>query len=190
MAISIDWTNKRITIPRADMTLTQGSPEFRSLDVNAFRGEVATLFASEEGGPYSIPFIHIGEYTISGVLYARAVQFLYEVEFEDGQYTVFPAGGNHNILDVSVANQVRIGVQNSAGLIGITDLASLITDATLARKLMSNRMEVDITGQQLVAYDDDGTPVLYSWPLDTDAGEDVTTALGVQTKRLAPTVAP
>lgn len=61
------------------------------------------------------------------------------------------------------------------------------TDTTLVRRILDNRLEVDITGQRLVLYADDGTTELREWPLDTDGGESVATAIGVQTKRGAPT---
>lgn len=56
----------------------------------------------------------------------------------------------------------------------------------LIRKVTNNRLEVDIVGQQLVLYDDDGTTPLRTWALSTDGGEPVVTNSGVQTKRAAP----
>ena len=41
----------------------------------------------------------------------------------------------------------------------------------------------DLTAQELVSYDDDGTTPFRRWPLETDAGEPVVTGSGVQTKR-------
>lgn len=60
---------------------------------------------------------------------------------------------------------------------------SLVAAVELIRQISDNRLEVDITGQRLVLYDDDGVTELRTWALDTDAGEDVATATGVQTKR-------
>ena len=78
---------------------------------------------------------------------------------------------------------------NSAGTVVDADGVVLGTDTQHARKALLNRAEVDVTGQKLVTYDDDGS-VLYEHPLETDGGEPVTTADGVQTKRKAPTVTP
>ena len=63
---------------------------------------------------------------------------------------------------------------------------SLIDAVALIRKISDNRLEVDIAGQRLVLYDDDGATELREWALTTDGGEDVATATGVQTKRGAP----
>ena len=46
---------------------------------------------------------------------------------------------------------------------------------------------LDITGQRLVLFDDDGTTELRAWALATDGGEGVATATGVQTRRGVPT---
>ena len=60
---------------------------------------------------------------------------------------------------------------------------SLVAAVDLIRQISDNRLEVDITGQRLVLYADDGTTELRAWALATDGGEDVATATGVQTKR-------
>ena len=64
---------------------------------------------------------------------------------------------------------------------------SLVAAVELIRQISDNRLEVDIAGQRLVLYDDDGVTELREWALSTDAGEDVQTATGVQTKRGVPT---
>lgn len=61
----------------------------------------------------------------------------------------------------------------------------------LARVLKTawNRLEVDLTAQELVLYDDDGNTVLQRWPLETDAGPPadlVVTQPGIQTRRRGP----
>lgn len=63
---------------------------------------------------------------------------------------------------------------------------SLIDAVELVRRITDNRLEVDIAGQRLVLYADDGTTEIREWALSTDGGEDVATATGVQTKRGAP----
>jgi len=121
MAISVQWLVRRIFVPKADTTQIQASPEIREIDANFLRGEVGTLFASEEGGPWSNPFIHDVERTISGVTYSRLLTFLYEIEFEDGQYAVKVSGADHNVLDVKVANQVSLLAAISAGRLIVKD---------------------------------------------------------------------
>lgn len=63
---------------------------------------------------------------------------------------------------------------------------SLAAAVDLVRAINDNRLEVDVAGQRLVLYDDDGVTELREWPLATDGGEDVATASGVQTKRGVP----
>lgn len=60
---------------------------------------------------------------------------------------------------------------------------SLVNAVDLVRKISDNRLEVDIPGQRLVLYDDDGTTELRAWSLSTTGGENVATSTGVQTKR-------
>ena len=119
MAISVSWSTTgfgTIFVPKADTTLVQaGPPEIREIDVNTLRGDVGALFASVEGGPYVVPFDHIREVTLSGTTYSRLVTFFYGVEFEDGQYAVKISGGDHNVVDVNVKNQVSLIAAISAG---------------------------------------------------------------------------
>jgi hypothetical protein len=120
MAISIEWaTTKRIFVPKADMPIVQASPEIRELDVDAFRHALKDMEASVDGMPWPDTHEHKSETVLSGIVYARIVRILapYTVEFEDGQYAVSTVGANHNIMDVKIANQVSLLVQNSAGLI-------------------------------------------------------------------------
>lgn len=63
---------------------------------------------------------------------------------------------------------------------------SLLDAVALVRQVTNNRLEVDLIGQRLVLYDDDGTTELRAWSLDTDQGENVTTVRGAQTKRGVP----
>jgi len=126
MALTITWPTEsyqgKIYVPKADTTLVDaGPPEIRSFDVNDFRKDVMTAYAGEAGGPSPVPFSHVGEITVSGDTFARFVLFNgpdpYEIEFEDGQYTVKLLGANHNLADCRVANQVSLIIGNSFGLI-------------------------------------------------------------------------
>lgn len=122
MAISIDWATKIITIPKADTALVDaGPPEIRSLDVDAFRLELKTLEDNEQGITFLKTHNHTGEYTISGVTYARAVQIVsgYTVTFENGTYVVQLLYANNNVQDVTNYNNVQTAAQNSAGLITV-----------------------------------------------------------------------
>ena len=122
MAISIDWGTKVITVPQSYLTLISGT--LYNLDTNQFRLDLRALEASDEGMAYLKTHNHNTTVSLSGIQYARVVELIngYTVEFENGSYAVNLDGSNNNILDVAVRNSVSVGANNSAGLIGATDL--------------------------------------------------------------------
>ena len=187
MAIDVDWVTGKITIPRADMPIVQVSPELRSLDVAQFKLDLGTLHASVQGSPYPQLFTHNPEATAGGFTYARVINIIapYFVEFEDGQYGVLTGGANHNLMDITVQNQVRLATQNSGGLIREPVNTEMAADIKQALRVMENRLEIDLTAQELILYADDGVTPLRRWPLETDGGENLVTSAGVQTKRRA-----
>ena len=123
MAITIDRNTQVITVPQADLTFISGT--LYELDTDAFRLTLKSLEADEEGMVFEDMHSHNTEVTVAGVTYARVVQVLspYQVEFEDGQYSVRLVGSNNNLFadGVLVRNQVGIIATNSAGLI-VTDV--------------------------------------------------------------------
>lgn len=124
MAITIDYSDGVtpeyvIQIPRTDMTLVSSSPtEVRQLNIDAFRQELNDLMDDEVGMHFPTNHFHTAPLTISGVTLARVVEILdpYVIEFEDGSYNVNIVGGNSNVADVVVKNQVGVNTANSAGL--------------------------------------------------------------------------
>lgn len=119
MAITIDWGNKIINVPRLDLQLVQASPtEVRQLDINAFRQTLNDLQDDPVGMAYLTTHQHVQPITVGGVTLARVVEIIngYTVTFEDGQYAVNLVGANSNIADVTNVNQVSIRSANSAGL--------------------------------------------------------------------------
>jgi hypothetical protein len=120
MAISVDPLTHIISVPKADLTLLQASPEVRELNLNVFRLWLKDWEDSAEGMVQPKTHDHNTEVTLAGLTYARIIEVLfpYTVEFEDGQYTINCVGANHNLSDVKVANQVSLIVNNAAGLIG------------------------------------------------------------------------
>ena len=137
MAISINWATKRITVPQADLTLISGT--LYELDTNDFRLELKSLEDDAEGMPYVRTHIHNTEVTVAGTTYARTIEIIngYDVEFEDGQYSVRLVGSNNNIWDIEngilVQNQVQVIPTNSAGLISVPSGSGL--DAAQDAKL-------------------------------------------------------
>lgn len=140
MAITIDWANKIINIPKSDMTQVQVNPfEVRELDINDFRLILRGLEDDPDGMSFVRTHRHNTEVTLGGDTYARTVEIIngYTVTFEDGQYAVNLVGANSNIGDVVNLNQVSVRSANSGGLISGEELATLIQEAIDAARLAS-----------------------------------------------------
>lgn len=118
MAISVNWITGEITVPKADTTLVQASPEIRALNTSQFWLDLKDAEASADGAPWPDTQVNFPSYTIQGIVYAQAYRIIppYFVTFEDGQYAVTLDGTNNNILEVATQNQVRLASSNSAGL--------------------------------------------------------------------------
>ena len=118
--ISIDWPNKVILIPKADLTLIQSTPvEIRELDINTFRLTLKDLEDDEVGMSFQTTHNHNPPVTVGGVTLARVVEIIndYTITFEDGSYAVNLVGANSNIGDRVNLNSVSIRSANSAGLV-------------------------------------------------------------------------
>lgn len=117
MAISIDHTTspRTIFVPQADLTFI--SANLYSLDMETFHNDVRTLQTLEANCIYPNTHNHTREGTLGAVTYPRRIEITteYQVEFEDGQYRVRLLGGDNNVEDVQVINQVSISTFNSAG---------------------------------------------------------------------------
>ena len=119
MAISIDWPNKLISVPQADLTFISGT--LYELNTNTFRLALKGLEDDEAGMPWERTHKHNTEVTVAGITYARTVEIIngYSIEFENGFYSVRLAGSNNNIFDIEngilVQNNVQVIPTNSAG---------------------------------------------------------------------------
>lgn len=179
MAISINWLTKVILVPRADLTHLGGL--FYELDVNDFRLALKDIEDSEDGICFPETHRHNTQVTLSGVIYARAVEIIngYTVEFEDvgSPYVVTCVGANHNLADVKVVNQVSLIIGNAAGLIvsetGVSGLTTEESDALLGlgvdvesmEKILRNKKITFKSGPnagKIIIYDDDGVTPLYT----------------------------
>lgn len=121
MAISITWGTKTINVPQSYLSLVTGT--LYELDTEQFRLDLKALEEGEEGMPFPDTHNHNTEVTVAGITYARVIEIIngYQIEFEDGQYTVRLVGSNNNFFDVEngilAQNQVQIIPGNAAGLI-------------------------------------------------------------------------
>jgi len=120
MAISIDWSNGIIFIPKDYTTLIQLTPtEIRGLDTNQFRLDLKNLEDDVEGIPFPKTHNHNPPVSVGGIELARVVSITndYTITFENGLWAVNLQGSNNNILDRTNKNQVSVNPSNSAGLI-------------------------------------------------------------------------
>ena len=142
MAISIDWGNSIINIPRLDMPIVQSTPtEIRKLDLDLFRLELKDLEDSSDGMAFTRTHKHNTAVTIGGVVLSRVIEILdpYTITFEDGQYAVNLIGANSNVGDRVNVNQVSVRSTNSAGL---QDLSTLLSAA------YNGKVSVDVINGQ------------------------------------------
>lgn len=120
MAITVDWGQKIIHVPQADLTPISGL--VFELDVDVLRLALKDLEDDEAGAVFPDTHRHNTEVTLSGVTYARTVEIIngYTLSFENTgvPYVVSCVGANHNLGDVTNfdgSSSLLIG--NSAGLI-------------------------------------------------------------------------
>lgn len=146
MAISIDWANAIINVPKADTTLLQSTPyELRQLDTNWFRAQLRELEDDEEGRPWPRTHDHNEDVDTGDIVLADVLLILapYTITFEDGQYGVVLEGTNNNILQKRNFNQVSVASKNSAGLIVVSSGSGLSQEEH--DKLMGLPEEAEIT---------------------------------------------
>jgi len=131
MAVTIDWGNKIIEIPKDYLTVIAGT--LYELDTDQLRLDLKSLEDSEEGMMFEDTHRHNTSVTVAGVTYARFIEIIngYSITFEDGQYTVRLVGSNNNFFDVENGilnqNQVQVIAGNSAGLVVISSGSGLST---------------------------------------------------------------
>ena len=125
MNVVMDWGTLNINVPRDEMLLLQTVPvEVRQLDLTEFR----YAMHDKQDDIAGMPFMHMHEHnppvTVAGVALAQVVTIVnnYTVTFEDGLYNVNIVGGNSNVADNVVKNQVGVNTSNSAGLQDSTSL--------------------------------------------------------------------
>lgn len=172
MATQIDWPNKTIYVPQADLTFVSGT--LYELDVNAWRLELRSLEDDEQGITYLRTHIHIEDVTIAGTTFPDAVIIVngYTVEFEDGQYAVRLVNANNNIFDegVIVRNQVSVIPTNTAGLA----YQQVILDM---QKIVDPKKHV-LTPTTRTVYEEDGTTVFRQWTVKDKDGNNVVLSVG------------
>jgi hypothetical protein len=138
MTYSVNWSTKVVTIPKADTVLVSASPDVRSLDLTTLWENIIAIEESSEAISFDTIVRNVAPFTVAGVTLARVVEIIngYKIEFEDGQYAVNILGGNSNISDVIVRNQVSVNTGNSAGLVQVSSGSGLSTEqATMLEEI-------------------------------------------------------
>lgn len=120
MALSLDLLNLICTVTQGDMLdVTGGAPsEIRELNINDFRKEWGALMDNEPNVSTVWPFEWTPPKASGGIDYAPFLEVIngWTVIFSDALYNVNIVGGNSNMSDVIIKNQVGINTANSAGL--------------------------------------------------------------------------
>lgn len=119
MAVTVDWPNRIVNVPKSFLTLVQSTPsEIYNMDLNAFRLACSDALDDPEGMPFPDIYQHNTTVLLSGIEYARVIEIIngYTVTFEDDQYAVNLIGANSNVQDVVNVNQVSVRSANSAGM--------------------------------------------------------------------------
>ena len=129
MAITVDWGQKIIYIPKSDLAVIQLVPtEILELDVNILRLTLKDLEDDAEGMVFQTTHNHVAPISVGGVTLARVVEIInnYTITFEDGQYAVNIVGGNSNVGDLTNVNQVSVRSANSAGLVQSSEIEQIL----------------------------------------------------------------
>ena len=124
MPVTIDWGTQTISVPQSYLTFVSGITY--SLDIDQLRLDLKDLEDGEDGIAFPKTHNHNTEVTLSGVTYARIVEFIngYVVDFVDdvtpGSFFIISCtGANHNLADVlsTTHRHFALVVNNAAGLI-------------------------------------------------------------------------
>lgn len=116
MAISVDYsvTPWLITVPKADLTLDVGTKY--KLTVNTFWSLLRNYADSAEALPNPVIYSRI-QATSSTPSITDVNLDYYQIQFEDGAYSVNIIDGNTNIREAEVKNQVSVNTNNTTGFI-------------------------------------------------------------------------
>lgn len=118
--ISIDWSEKIIFIPTAD--LTEVSAGRYQLDIYTFHQWLRDAEDNDDGMVNPVTHEYNGPLEIGGTVLAKSVNIIngYTVTFEDGSYIVDVVGGNSNLMDVLNFNSVSVRSNVSAGMVEVS----------------------------------------------------------------------
>lgn len=117
MPISVDWSGGPpwlITIPKSDLTLDTGTKY--NLDVDVYWGLLRDFADSFEATPFPNIYSRIKSTTSTPSITDIDLDY-YQIQFEDGAYSVNIINGNTNIREGEVKNTVSVNTNNTTGFI-------------------------------------------------------------------------
>lgn len=151
MAISIDWDDKIIFVPQAD--LTPSGPNLYELDIDTFRLALKDLEASQDGVTFLDTHKNTTPLSVGTTTFARVIEIIngYTITFQDvgTPYAVDLVGANSNISTVVNINNVSVRSNNSAGLITTgganpNDIANAVLDEILSSHNVPGSLAAEI----------------------------------------------
>ena len=131
MSISVDYTVSPwlITIPKTDLSLELGTKYL--LTVDTFWQLLRDYADSPEGIIPPVIYTRTAA-TASTPSITEVNDDYYELQFEDGLYSVNIINGNTNIRNVEIKNQVSVNTNNTTGFINPTFLEAGLFDGGIS----------------------------------------------------------
>lgn len=160
MALTIDPSLKRVTIPQADLTFVSGS--LYTFDTLQYMRDLNALLDDENYIWMDDAFVHNTEVSILGTTYARQILNAngWSLTFENTAMSVQYSGSNNDLFDSEngiLINQPLVNVigTNSAGLINAPKLDDIYED----RGLDSANPKTITENTADTSYDEDTTNI-------------------------------
>jgi hypothetical protein len=136
MAVTVDYSTAApwlITVPKADLTLLTGTQY--QLTVDGFW--ILLRDFSDNENPMARPILYTRINATSSTPSITEIDLTYyQIEFEDGLYSVNIVNGNTNIREAEVKNQVSVNTNNTTGF---------IDPVFLEQGLFGNAVTIDVT---------------------------------------------
>ena len=149
MALSVDWSTipYLITIPKSDVTLISGTRY--QLDVDIFWELLREFSWTAEAAGAPVTYSRIPS-TSSTPSITSVDEDYYQIQFEDGLYSVDIINGNTNWPEVEVKNQVSVFINNTTGFINPTFLELGLFNGQVAIDTINGVAGTDKTPDGLV----------------------------------------
>ena len=144
--MNVNWVTRTISIDQSELTeITPGT--LYEMDTTWLWQQIHDIQDDEEGMANPDIMFHSQPYTMSGVIYERAVEIIngYMIQFTgpappNEHYSVRLTGGNNNVADVFIPDPVSVIGNNSAGL----------SRAAAAEEMWARQIEGTFSAEQML----------------------------------------